>query len=87
MEISGDDIAEVVLKQFDSWEKKRKPIIRTNGVREWVPLSGIVAEGIADLPKIMVKIPILTLLYRNKWIYLFSCCVENRCILNVWLVC
>ncbi|TVY51114.1 tRNA-specific adenosine deaminase 1 [Lachnellula cervina] len=45
MEISGDDIADVVLKQFDSWEKKRKPIIRTNGVREWVPLSGIVAEG------------------------------------------
>ncbi|TVY36809.1 tRNA-specific adenosine deaminase [Lachnellula occidentalis] len=47
MEISGDDIAHVVLKQFDSWEKKRKPVIRTNGVKEWVPLSGIIAQ--ADL--------------------------------------
>jgi len=45
MEISGNDIADVVLKQFDSWEKKRKPLVRPNGVREWVPLSGIVAQG------------------------------------------
>ncbi|TVY25543.1 tRNA-specific adenosine deaminase [Lachnellula hyalina] len=45
MEISGDDIADAVLKQFDSWEKKRKPLARPNGVREWVPLSGIVAQG------------------------------------------
>jgi len=45
METSGDEIADVVLKQFDSWEKKRKPVVRTNGVREWVPLSGIVAQG------------------------------------------
>jgi tRNA-specific adenosine deaminase 1 len=45
MEVSGDDIADVVLKQFDSWEKKRKPVVRTNGVREWVPLSGIIAQG------------------------------------------
>ena len=45
MEVSGDEIADVVLRQFDSWEKKRKPQVRTNGVREWVSLSGIVAQG------------------------------------------
>lgn len=45
MEVSGDEIADVVLKKFDGWEKKSKPAVRTNGVREWVPLSGIVAQG------------------------------------------
>lgn len=45
MEISGDDIAEVALKQFAGWEKKRKPLTRTNGVKEWVPFSGIVVQG------------------------------------------
>ncbi|KAF4629033.1 hypothetical protein G7Y89_g9115 [Cudoniella acicularis] len=45
MEASADAIADVVLKEFDSWEKKRKPLVRTNGVREWIPLSGIVAQG------------------------------------------
>ncbi|RDL41020.1 Adenosine-deaminase-containing protein [Venustampulla echinocandica] len=44
MEISGDEIADVVLRRFDAWESKRKPLKRTNGVREWVPLSGIVAQ-------------------------------------------
>ncbi|CAG8962485.1 hypothetical protein HYFRA_00014220 [Hymenoscyphus fraxineus] len=44
MEISGDGIADVALKQFASWEKKRKPLTRTNGVKEWVPFSGIVVQ-------------------------------------------
>jgi hypothetical protein len=73
MEVSGDEIADVVLKQFESWEKKRGPQLRTNGVREWVPLSGIVAQGkpLRDL----VQIFILTLLYRKEWVYLCSFCV------------
>ncbi|KAG9236093.1 adenosine deaminase/editase [Amylocarpus encephaloides] len=44
MAVSGDEIADVVLKQFETWEKKRRPLDRTNGTREWVPLSGIVFE-------------------------------------------
>jgi tRNA-specific adenosine deaminase 1 len=41
---SPDDIADVVLKQFDELPAKRKPRDRgVAGVREWVPLSGIVA--------------------------------------------
>ncbi|APA11896.1 hypothetical protein SS1G_05425 [Sclerotinia sclerotiorum 1980 UF-70] len=42
---SGDEIANVVLKQFDELPAKRKPLNRGEGVREWVPLSGIVASG------------------------------------------
>lgn len=44
-EPSGDEIANVVLKQFDELPTKRKPLSRGEGVREWVPLSGIVASG------------------------------------------
>ncbi|KAF7954449.1 hypothetical protein EAE96_005570 [Botrytis aclada] len=44
-EPSGDEIANVVLKQFDELPTKRKPLNRGEGVREWVPLSGIVASG------------------------------------------
>ncbi|PMD27891.1 hypothetical protein NA56DRAFT_696909 [Hyaloscypha hepaticicola] len=44
MEISGDAIAEAVLKEFEKWPAKRKPLMRSDGVREWVPLSGIVAQ-------------------------------------------
>lgn len=45
MDVSGDDIAEAVLKQFDDLPPKAKPLVRGGGVREWVPLSGIVAQG------------------------------------------
>ncbi|PMD60842.1 uncharacterized protein K444DRAFT_527647 [Hyaloscypha bicolor E] len=44
MEISGDAIAEVVLKEFEKWPAKRKPLVRSDGAKEWVPLSGIVAQ-------------------------------------------
>jgi hypothetical protein len=46
MEISGDAIAEVVLKEFEKWPAKRKPLVRSDGAKEWVPLSGIVAQGL-----------------------------------------
>lgn len=45
MEISGDEVADVVLKEFDKLPAKRRPIARGKGVREWVPLSGIVVQG------------------------------------------
>jgi tRNA-specific adenosine deaminase 1 len=44
--IDGDAIAEVVLAKFDQLPKKRKPLARADGVREWVPLAGIVAESV-----------------------------------------
>lgn len=40
----ADQIASVVLEQFEKLLPKRKPQIRYNGVHEWVPLSGIVAK-------------------------------------------
>ena len=46
MEISGDEIADVVLEEFDKWPAKRKPLVRSDGVKEWVPLSGIVAQSL-----------------------------------------
>ena len=44
-EVSGDDIADVILKQFDALPGKAKPLNRGGGTKEWVPLSGIVAQG------------------------------------------
>jgi tRNA-specific adenosine deaminase 1 len=48
MEISGNEIADVVLRQFDAFPTKGKPLNRGAGVKEWVPLSGIVAQGWLD---------------------------------------
>ncbi|CZT08102.1 hypothetical protein WAI453_002260 [Rhynchosporium graminicola] len=45
MDVSGDDIADAVLGEFEKWPSKRKPSLRSAGVKEWVPLSGIVAQG------------------------------------------
>ncbi|KAL2117880.1 hypothetical protein VTJ04DRAFT_7540 [Mycothermus thermophilus] len=41
----ADDIAQTVLDQFRKLPAKRKPAVRDNGLREWVPLSGIVVRG------------------------------------------
>jgi tRNA-specific adenosine deaminase 1 len=44
-----DAIAGCVLDTFDNLPPKRKPQQRSDNVREWVPLSGIVVErGMAD---------------------------------------
>jgi tRNA-specific adenosine deaminase 1 len=45
MAIKGDDIASLVLEEFRKLPAKRKPAVRDNGLREWVPLSGIVVKG------------------------------------------
>ncbi|KAJ2996047.1 hypothetical protein NUW58_g1098 [Xylaria curta] len=39
-------VASLVQQEFEKLPAKRKPVIRDNGLHEWVPLSGIVAEGI-----------------------------------------
>lgn len=44
MGLNGDDVASAVLSEFTRLPKKRKPQIRPSGLKEWVPLSGIVAE-------------------------------------------
>ncbi|KAH6648725.1 adenosine deaminase/editase [Truncatella angustata] len=44
MTVTPDIIASLVLHQFDQLPTKRKPLVRDNGVHEWVPLSGIVAQ-------------------------------------------
>ncbi|KAI0099830.1 adenosine deaminase/editase [Nemania sp. FL0031] len=45
MTVKSDLIASLVQHEFDKLPAKRKPVVRDNGLREWVPLSGIVAEG------------------------------------------
>ncbi|KAF2403617.1 tRNA-specific adenosine deaminase [Trichodelitschia bisporula] len=40
--VTGNDVARCVLRAFETLPAKRKPLPRGNGVREWVPLSGIV---------------------------------------------
>jgi hypothetical protein len=42
MTSSADAIADCVLATFEQLPDKRKPRPRTDGSREWVPLSGIV---------------------------------------------
>lgn len=44
MTSQADLVAQAVLQQFSKLPSKRKPAVRDNGVHEWVPLSGIVAE-------------------------------------------
>ncbi|TRX89990.1 hypothetical protein FHL15_009091 [Xylaria flabelliformis] len=50
MTVKSDLIASLVQQEFDKLPAKRKPVVRDNGLREWVPLSGIVAEGMKCLP-------------------------------------
>ncbi|KAH6630448.1 adenosine deaminase/editase [Chaetomium sp. MPI-SDFR-AT-0129] len=45
MDLQANAIASVVLEEFKKLPAKRKPSVRDNGIREWVPLSGIVVEG------------------------------------------
>ncbi|KAK8061245.1 hypothetical protein PG994_007611 [Apiospora phragmitis] len=44
MGVTPDIIASLVLQEYDKLPVKRKPPVRDNGIHEWVPLSGIVAE-------------------------------------------
>lgn len=44
MTSEADAIARVVLEKFDRLPSRRKPRVRDNGAREWVPLSGIAAK-------------------------------------------
>ena len=41
----ADGVANAVIAQFRQLPAKRKPLARESGPQEWVPLSGIVAEG------------------------------------------
>ena len=45
MATEADDVASLVLEEFSKLPAKRKPAVRDNGLREWVPLSGIVVKG------------------------------------------
>ncbi|KAK7914594.1 hypothetical protein PG985_012297 [Apiospora marii] len=44
MSATPDIIASLVLQEYEKLPVKRKPPVRENGLHEWVPLSGIVAE-------------------------------------------
>ncbi|KAI1738111.1 adenosine deaminase/editase [Xylaria scruposa] len=44
MTTKSDLVASLVQQEFNKLPAKRKPVVRDNGLREWVPLSGIVAE-------------------------------------------
>jgi tRNA-specific adenosine deaminase 1 len=50
-DFSPDDIAALIIEHSEQLPRKRKPAVRDNGVHEWVPMSGIAAEGtdITDL--------------------------------------
>jgi hypothetical protein len=45
-EVSGDAIADLVLKTYDALPRKAWPQDRGEGKKEWVPLSGIVARSL-----------------------------------------
>jgi len=45
MRDEADEIAALVLQQFDRLPAKFKPAVRDNGIHEWVPLCGIVVRG------------------------------------------
>ncbi len=41
----ADLVASSVLEKFNQLPAKRRPAVRSNALHEWVPLSGIVAQG------------------------------------------
>ena len=45
----ADQVARIVISQFNKLPPRRKPTIRGNGLHEWVPLSGIVIEKDGNL--------------------------------------
>jgi tRNA-specific adenosine deaminase 1 len=49
MTARADTIASAVIEQFNKLPRKRKPLVRDNGLQEWVPLSGIVAEADGEI--------------------------------------
>lgn len=87
MEIQPDDIANLVLKTFDGLEQKRKPLHRGSGVKEWVPLSGIVAHGMNAISRASHASK-TDIIYRTEWLrmssagvlclllFLGKCCVD-----------
>lgn len=44
MKVDPERIAHLVQSEFQKLPAKRKPAVRSNGLHEWVPLSGIVAQ-------------------------------------------
>ncbi|CBY00523.1 predicted protein [Plenodomus lingam JN3] len=58
-----DAIADCVLTAFDQLPEKRKPRERGDGLREWVPLAGIVvSQGTYTIAHvILAAVPSLTL--------------------------
>lgn len=42
-DVKADNIAKEVIEKFESNKLKGKPVIRSNGVREWTVLAGVVA--------------------------------------------
>ena len=81
MTATPDDIALLVQTQYDALPPKRKPVVRDNGLHEWVPLSGIVAEGTTPphCPS-SISIPILRYNKSDKFPKL-----ERKANFTVWL--
>lgn len=44
MATEADLVASLVQQEYDKLPAKWKPTVRDNGLHEWVPLSGIVAQ-------------------------------------------
>ena len=61
MSSDADYIALAVLDEFRRLPAKRKPVVRDNGLHEWVPLSGIVAKGVHPFKAAHVQEPMLIL--------------------------
>ena len=49
MATAADLVASLVQQEYDKLPAKWKPAVRDNGLHEWVPLSGIVAEEDGNL--------------------------------------
>ena len=44
MATAADLVASLVQQEYDKLPVKWKPAVRNNGIHEWVPLSGVVAQ-------------------------------------------
>lgn len=76
-EVTGDDIANAVLKSFDALPRKAKPVERNATTKEWVPLSGIVAQSLTSTfhqaeTRLIIR-------YREWKLHLSGTCVNLSC--------
>ncbi|KAI8936598.1 hypothetical protein NX059_006999 [Plenodomus lindquistii] len=74
----ADAIADCVLATFDSLPEKRKPRARGEGLREWVPLAGVVLSQGTELLMCSWHLFLLLMLMIRQRRQAVMCLIRSR---------